>query len=373
METKKGPKPQPITPAQATTKIMTLCRRSPRTTVTLYGPPGQGKTDLVHQAADRLTAEGLKTIVIAFHLVSMSPEDLGGVLCTIKNPDGSVRADKVPLHALYKLIDPDCRIIAFGDDVGNAAPTLQAAWMQLVQSRCLNEHKISNEVMFVMATNGRSHGTAARPLIAALRDRAVEYTIETTVDSWSDWAMNNDIDERIIAFAGYYEEHLPSKQVSLHDWKPSEDDTDKQPTFRGLHRMSDMLKLGLDDYVDVRGNVGSAMAHAYMNFKALYDKMPDIDLLLKSPTTTPLPDHAGVAYAVINALLCRVRDNVKTAAPAEKYLTRLEKQTGGSYQAMPLVQTFVNRIINLPNYEEVAVAMGGLITRHAQEITNRNS
>jgi hypothetical protein len=40
---------------------------------------------------------------------------------------------------------------------------------------------------------------------------------------------------------------------------------------------------------------------------------------------------------------------------------------------MPLVQTFVNRIMNLPNYEEVAVAMGGLITRHAQEITNRNS
>ncbi len=369
-----------LTPSQCIARIVLCALAAPdKNTFLLESAPGLGKTSAVKQAAAILNTGGsvelngvkhdvpaTPTDIVYFHLVTSSPEDFGGVLVTVERC-GMKIAEKVPFARLVKLLKPEHLTFALLDDVGQSAPSIQAVAMQLVEERHLDDIRLGDNVMFVLCTNRRKDKAGVSGIIEPLRDRMRCYPVHFDVDAWSRHAIESgNFREDVIAFVRWHERYHASS-CSLADWKPSVDG-DKHPTPRGVEKMSHGFDIGLTDYVDVQAVVGSALATSWTAFKQLIDKMPDIDLLLKSPQSAPIPDHAGVQFALTTALLFKVKEKAANMAPIITYLDRFASGPLGIEQT--LICKFIHDLFTLPNAAEVTPAAAPLIAKWAHLINN---
>jgi hypothetical protein len=76
------------------------------------------------------------------------------------------------------------------------------------------------------------------------------------------------------------------------------------PTPRSWSFVSDVLNATSPELVHrvVAGCVGDAAAAEFVGFLQLYRELPDLDVILKQPDTTPVPREPAVLYALVGAL-----------------------------------------------------------------------
>lgn len=140
--------------------------------VLIKGTPGIGKSDVVAQAAQKI---GWPLIIS--HPVVADPTDYKGLPFAV---DG--HAKFLPFGDLEKLLETKTPLIYFLDDLGQATPAVQSAVMQLLLARQINGHKISKEVRFVAATNGRADRANVQGILEPVKSRfasIVELEIKT--------------------------------------------------------------------------------------------------------------------------------------------------------------------------------------------------
>ena len=121
-------------------------------TLLIKGAPGIGKTDIVKMICNLIAARLIMT-----HPVVSDPTDIKGLPFIVTQVDGKQVAEFLPIGHMRLLIDADELTVVFFDDLGQAPPSVQAAVMQLLLERRINGHKVSDNVVFVAATNDRSH------------------------------------------------------------------------------------------------------------------------------------------------------------------------------------------------------------------------
>ena len=97
--------------------------------ILVKGPPGCGKSDIINSAAVSAQADS-----VMFHGVTSDPTDAKGIGWVERTNEG-LRADFVPFGDLLKLMAATRPTVAFLDDFGQAAPAVQASFMQLVLAR----------------------------------------------------------------------------------------------------------------------------------------------------------------------------------------------------------------------------------------------
>jgi hypothetical protein len=163
-----------------------------RRQVLVKGPPGGGKSDIVSQAVQEVQADFLIE-----HPAVADPTDYKGMPAVLANGT----AEFLPFGDLNRLIQAQRPLVCFLDDIGQAAPAVQAALMQLLLARRVNGHKISDHIVFCGATNDTKHTAGVAGMLEPVKSRwhsIVE--LEVSVDDWCAWALANNMPPELIAF-----------------------------------------------------------------------------------------------------------------------------------------------------------------------------
>lgn len=199
-----------------------------KTPVMLWGPPGIGKSSLIHQIADELGQS-----VLDLRLAQLEPTDLRGVPMpnrdtdraewflpafwperaeedttrevTVTNKDGEIETKTVPVPAGCCPKGPG---IVFLDEIEKAPVSVKNASLQLVLDRMIGTYKLPDDWPIVCAGNREEDGCFSAPLGAALSNRMVHLEIEPDVESWAAWARENDVCDDVIGFLHFQPKFL---------------------------------------------------------------------------------------------------------------------------------------------------------------------
>ncbi len=255
--------------------------------VLLVGPPGIGKTDVVHQAAAEL---GCDTIVS--HPVVSDPTDAKGMPAVV---DG--QAAWLPFGDLRRAIEAKGPTVWFLDDLGQAPAGVQAAFMQLVLGRRINGHVLSDEVVFVAATNRREDRAGVSGILEPLKGRFTIYHLEPDPDEWIVWAFDHGIRPEVIGYIHF-------QPGDLHVPAPTADIVNS-PSPRNWAAVSAMMEAGNDDVEDFAGRVGEGYAAKFAGFVRTYRQLPNIERVLMDPTEAKVPTEPSAIWATVSALVDR--------------------------------------------------------------------
>ena len=188
------------------------------TPVMLWGPPGIGKSSLIHQISVEMKRE-----VLDLRLAQLEPTDLRGV--PMPNRDTG-RADWFlpgfwPERAVKDTdtVKAGCcprgSGIVFLDEIEKAPISVKNASLQLVLDRAIGTYKLPDDWAIVCAGNREEDGCFSAPLGAALSNRMIHLDIEPDIDAWGMWARDFGVQEDIIGFL-YFQPELLYKQTEEH-------------------------------------------------------------------------------------------------------------------------------------------------------------
>lgn len=269
--------------------------------VLIVGAPGVGKSDIVSQVCKELGHD-----LILSHPVVSDPTDYKGMPWAYVDDNNVARADFIPFGDLELLINADKPTVFFLDDLGQAPASVQAAAMQLLLARRINEHKVSDYVTFIAATNRREDKAGVQGILEPVKSRfATIVTIDADLDDWCKWAAKNNVSPELIGF-------LRFKPNMLHDFKASKDMVNS-PCPRTVANVGKILTTDLPDdllFEVIRGAAGEGFAVEFMAFLKIFSKLPNPDAILMNPSTAQLPDASepSIMFALSVALSARATE-----------------------------------------------------------------
>jgi hypothetical protein len=286
--------------------------------VLVTGAPGLGKSDIVQQAARDAGAD-----IILSHPVVADPTDPKGLPFVV---DG--QAVFLPFGDLHRAMTAARLTVWFLDDLGQASPAVQAAYMQLLLAREVNGHKISDHVVFVAATNRRTDRAGVSGILEPVKSRFVTIVeLAAHIDDWCGWALDHQVPAELVAFLRY-------KPSLLCDFNPS-GDLSNSPIPRTWAHVAKLYTLGLPENVLVAayaGAVGPGAAVEWQAFLKLMEQLPNIDEILKNPDKAVIPENPAVLYTTVTSLGMRATvDNFEKIA---RYATRLYDHKKGEFTAL---------------------------------------
>lgn len=296
-----------------------------RLPVLITGAPGIGKSDIVAQAA---TDAGCDLIIS--HPVVSDPTDAKGLPWPEK--DGAT-ATFLPYGDLAQAIAATSPTVWFLDDLGQAPPSVQASFMQLLLARRVNDHVLPACVTFMAATNRRTDRAGVTGILEPVKSRfASIVNLDVHLDDWCQWAMDHAIVPELIAF-------LRFRPELLCKFEPSADLTNS-PLPRTWAHASKLLTLGGSPSVvtqAIAGAVGAGAASEFLAYLKIYRSLPDIDGILADPKSGKVPAEPAVLYAVVTALAMKAAAD--TAQAIITYAERLMGKGWGEFAALLMRDT----------------------------------
>lgn len=277
-------------------------------TVCVEGSPGGGKTSIIRQVA-----EDLGVAYIERHLPTSLPEDFG---IPYPKADSDTFEFKLPDWFPVKGKAPDEGILCF-DDRNQASPDLQKILANICQARTLHGAELPDGWQVVSTGNRQSDRAGSNRVLSHLRDRETVLELDTHLDDFCAWGMENGVPSEAIAFLQY-------RPNLLHDFDPQKDIS---PTPRswveGVFNL--MGKVPVDsEYSVFSGAVGEGAAAEFTGFLRIFRNLPDPDHIMNNPTTADVPNDPATLYAISGSLANRVdKTNIDNLT---KYLARVPKE-----------------------------------------------
>lgn len=264
-------------------------------TVILVGPPGVGKSDgIASVVTERLKRKFLTEC------------------CTLLGPEYAMgypyRLNGVAAHAPYgnvaAALDATEETVWLWDELGGATETFQKSVLRGFRDREFGGRKLPKCVKLIAATNDVTHGAGVLGMVEPMKDRFhTIVTVEPHIDDTVNFALVNDWPSWLIAF-------LRNSPDCLCDWKPVRSMARGGSTPRGWSFVSDLDKGGfLDaDYASevAAGAVGKPAAVKALAFRDLIGQLPDVDMCLLNPDTSPVPENPSAKWLVSMAIASKL-------------------------------------------------------------------
>lgn len=265
--------------------------------ILVVGTPGVGKTDIVLQVTKELDAD-----IIIMHPVTSDPTDFKGFpVNTFNQEKDRDEAHFLPFGDLQKLIDATKLTVCFFDDFGQAPPSVQAAAMQLILGRRINGFKVSDEVVFIAATNRKQDRAGVNGILEPVKSRFTIFSMVPDLEGWCEWALKTDIHPALIQFIRY-------RPSLLNDFNPTSD-MSNSPNPRTIATCSRHLKLSMSkdiEFASLVGAAGEGFAIELSAFIDIYRALPDADSIINEPKKFKAPKELDKLFAICGAISYRV-------------------------------------------------------------------
>ena len=282
----------------------------------LWGPPGVGKSDVVHQVGRMLDRQ-----VIDLRANLLDPVDVRG----LPHLNGQGQAH----WATPSFFPKDGSGILFLDELNTAPPLTQNAFLQLtIPPYQLGEYTLPPDWTVVAAGNRETDRVHASRMSSALSDRFLHINFDVNLDEWVEWAYGAQVVPELIGF-------LRARPALLHSFDPKKNER-SFPTPRSWEIVSRIIKTGairsLEGNIDKRniefdliaGKVGDGPAFELLSFLRTFRSLPDLNYLLKHPDKADVPTDPDTLYAICGALASKASKATMDAIVT--YAMRLRKE-----------------------------------------------
>lgn len=316
----------------------------------LVGPPGVGKSDLVAQAVKAAKAD-----LILSHPVVEDPTNAKGLPWPSK--DGK-SATFLPFGELHRALTAKKLTVWFLDDLGQAPPSVQAAYMQLLLARRVNGHVLPDCVTFVAASNRRTDRAGVSGILEPVKSRFTSIVeVDPNLDDWCQWAIDAGLPAELIAFIRFRPE-------LLHAFNPTADLVNS-PCPRTWSNVGKLMALNLGRSVEFgayRGAVGEGPATELIAFLRVYRELPSLDGILIDPLKAKIPDDPAALYCVSVGLATKATPS--NFARIAQYAQRLYDEKRGEFATLTIRDCIRrnDQICNTPAFIKLASSdMGKLL------------
>jgi MoxR-like ATPase len=274
--------------------------------VFLWGVPGIGKTDIVHQLAARK-----KRRVIEFHAALREPVDLRG----IPSPDHKTMTTKwfTPDELPQAKRDGEEGYL-FLDEFNQASPQMQAVLAGLVLYGVIGDYSLPSGWRCVAAGNRVSDRAAAQRMPTHMRNRFAHVYCVPDVIAWTNWATANGVAPEMVAF-------IRLRRELIH--RMPRGDENAFPTPRSLTKAAKYIDA--NDSRRLRlfaGLIGDDVAAELNGFIRLYRSLGSLEDIVANPDRAKIPTEPSERWAVCTGL-ARLADR-KNFSQIMKYAERLD-------------------------------------------------
>lgn len=286
-----------------------------RRPVFMWGPPGVGKSDTIHQLGDEL-----KAAVIDIRLSLWEPTDIKGIPYFDPN-SGTMKWGSPSELPTEEFASQYPYVILFLDEMNSAAPSVQAAAYQLILNRRVGQYRLPDNVLIVAAGNRDSDKGVTYRMPAPLANRFVHIEMKVDFDDWADWAANNKIHKDVVGY-------LTFSKGDLYDFDPKSGSR----AFATPRSWSFVSELLMDDDTNnetlmdlIAGTVGEGLALKFMAHRKVSSKLPNpIDILTGKVTTMDCKE-VSAAYSLTVGMCYEMRDLVEKGEDINPYFNNFLK------------------------------------------------
>lgn len=209
---------------------------------------------------------------------------------------------KSPFFAKFLSRENSDGILLF-DEINLCPPIVMSSCYKIIYDRIINDEKISSSWLIIGCGNLDKDRAFTHTLPAPLKDRGgeVELTIPNIEDWTSDFAIPNNIDNRIIGFLNF-------KPSSLY--KVDFNDNQKFVTPRSWERVDNLIK-DVKDWkileLICQSAMGEGIAREFVAFCKIQEKLK-LEDVIKNPQKIKDIKEISVKFFLVSALAERYKD-----------------------------------------------------------------
>ncbi len=257
----------------------------------IWGAPGIGKSSVVDTVAKSHDLD-----LIDLRISQLAPTDLRGIPVP-KN-------DKACWYP-PEFLPTSGKGILFLDEINMAPPAVQGIAQQLILDRKVGSYKVPEGWFIWSAGNRKEDFAAVYDMPAPLANRFIHLEVKTGLEEFKNYALKNNIDDRIISFLNFRPNYLHKIDKNSPSW----------PSPRSWDIGNQLLKAELD----IDPAIGSGCASEFRSFCKVYKSLPDISSILSGKNNPAFPDDLSARYALTCALAIRAK-NIKEVENAFLYI-----------------------------------------------------
>lgn len=236
--------------------------------------------------------------------------------------------------------------VIFFDELPNAPHAVQNTLLQPFgtapgQTRYLGAHMIPSGIWLVCAGNRAEDNAAVNPLVGPMINRIHRINVEPNLREWTAWAMNNNIDSRVVGFCNFNNGYFCEM--------PPEDGSPYATPRSWVDQVHTMLQHNVAGIKSFKGGVGESAATAFMTYLNEIEELPNIDKLIAGKEDYDFQNgRASIIYTIMVELNYRCKDNHKLVAKCIDIAIKASAEK---------VAVFVSSIINSGDPAFIAAAL----------------
>lgn len=277
--------------------------------------PAIGKSDITHSIANEHHLQ-----LIDLRVPQCDVTDFNGL--PFRNENG--KAEFLPFDTFPLEGDPlppgKAGWLLFLDELTSAPKYLQVPAYKLLLDRMVGNHKLHPKVYVVAAGNRATDKAVVHEMSTALQSRMIHLEMRVDHAEWMEWALQNDVDPRILAF-------LQFKPELLHKFDPDHaDKTFAAPrTWWFTNKLIKGRQISLDDLGLLAGTISAGVAQEFITFVQVYNEMPKLADILANPNIVQIPHEPSMKFAL--ATMLAEHFNSSTSEALSKFLLRLPPES----------------------------------------------
>jgi len=250
-----------------------------RSSLMIWGAPGIGKSSVVSSVAKNNNYQ-----LIDLRISQLAPTDLRGIPVP-KN-------DKAFWYP-PEFLPAEGKGILFLDEINMAPPAVQGIAQQLILDRKVGSYVVPEDWFIWSAGNRKNDYAAVFDMPAPLANRFIHLEVNSTLDEFKEYALLNDIDDRIISFLNFRPKLLHKIDKNSPSW----------PSPRSWDIANKLLKADLS----VDAAVGKGAGSEFRSFCKIYKELPKIEPILNGKDKPIFPKDISSQYALTCALSVRAK------------------------------------------------------------------
>ncbi|MBW2981937.1 MoxR family ATPase [Candidatus Woesearchaeota archaeon] len=250
--------------------------------------------------------------------------------------------------------------VLFFDEINLAPPSIQAAAYQLILDRRLGEYKLPEGWVIFGAGNRLEDRANVFELPVPLKNRFIHCTLKVpTPEDWTEWALENGVDTRIVAY-------LQMEGSNLFKFPKSDSKDNAFPTPRMWEITSKLIKdkdmKEEEREIAISSAVGEAVANQFTAFLKLQKKINLADLL-KNPKKVQTIKDIDLKYSLLSEICEKYRKDKKILQAATEIALYLDPEFAIFLMRMlksmhTSVNDFKKNLAKLKNWDKIVDKYG---------------